>query len=93
MFITEEDKLKTAYHEGGHTLMSLFTKESTPLHKVTILPRGGALGFTSFVPETDKLNYTKRGMIASIDVAMGGRVAEEIHLGNAEISTGCSNDL
>ncbi|KAL4460263.1 hypothetical protein ABPG74_000014 [Tetrahymena malaccensis] len=93
MFVTDEDKLKTAYHEGGHTITALLTKESTPLHKVTILPRGSALGFTSFVPETDKLNLTKKGMIASIDVAMGGRVAEEIYYGNQEITTGCINDL
>ena len=78
----------TAYHEGGHTLTALLTEGATPLHKVTILPRGGALGFTSMIPETDKFNYTKKTMIASIDVAMGGRAAEELVYGNDEITTG-----
>jgi len=58
MFITEEDKIKTAYHEGGHTLISLLTKESTPLHKVTILPRGGALGFVRFLRLNKKRKLT-----------------------------------
>ena len=78
----------TAYHEGGHTVTALLTEGAVPLHKVTILPRGGALGFTSMIPETDRLNYTKKSMIASIDVAMGGRAAEELFLGNEEITTG-----
>lgn len=93
MFITEKDKLLTAYHEGGHTIAALLTKGATPLHKVTILPRGSALGFTSMIPETDRLNYTKRSLLASIDVAMGGRAAEELFFGNDEITTGCSSDL
>ncbi len=93
MLISDKDKLITAYHEGGHTLTALLTQGATPLHKVTILPRGGALGFTSMIPETDRLNYTKKSMIANIDVAMGGRAAEEIFLGNDEITTGCSSDL
>eukprot|EP00335_Anophryoides_haemophila_P000315 CAMPEP_0204821760 /NCGR_PEP_ID=MMETSP1018-20131115/131201_1 /ASSEMBLY_ACC=CAM_ASM_000518 /TAXON_ID=46462 /ORGANISM="Anophryoides haemophila, Strain AH6" /LENGTH=105 /DNA_ID=CAMNT_0051947433 /DNA_START=1199 /DNA_END=1516 /DNA_ORIENTATION=- len=93
MMITDKDKLITAYHEGGHTIAALLTEGATPLHKVTILPRGGALGFTSMIPETDRLNYTKRSMIASIDVAMGGRAAEELFLGNDEITSGCSSDL
>ena len=83
----------TAIHEGGHTITAMLTEGATPLHKVTILPRGGALGFTSFIPETDRLNYTKKTMIAQIDVAMGGRAAEEIFYGNDEISTGTINYL
>ena len=83
----------TAIHEGGHTITAMLTEGATPLHKVTILPRGGALGFTSFIPETDRLNYTKKTMIAQIDVAMGGRAAEEIFYGNDEISTGTMNYL
>ncbi|KAL4508266.1 hypothetical protein ABPG72_003570 [Tetrahymena utriculariae] len=93
MFITEEDKRTTAIHEGGHTIAALLTDGATPLHKVTILPRGGALGFTSMIPETDKLNHTKKSMIAMIDVAMGGRAAEDIFIGNDQITTGCSSDL
>lgn len=64
MLITDKDKLMTAIHEGGHTITAMLTEGATPLHKVTILPRGGALGFTSFIPETDRLNYTKKTMIA-----------------------------
>ena len=82
MLISEKDKLMTAYHEGGHTLAALFTEGATKLHKVTILPRGPALGFTSMIPESDKYNLTKKEIIASIDVAMGGRAAEEIIYGN-----------
>ena len=62
--VTDKDKLITAYHEGGHALVSLLTEGSVPLNKVTILPRGGALGFTSMVPESDTLSYTKKGIIA-----------------------------
>lgn len=93
LVVSDEDKLMTAYHEGGHALISLLTEGSTPLHKVTILPRGGALGFTSMIPEKDQLNMTKKSMKASIDVAMGGRAAEELFIGNDEITTGCSGDL
>jgi ATP-dependent metalloprotease len=109
MLISDENKLLTAYHEGGHALISLLTEGATPLHKVTILPRGGALGFvifmlnlqTSMVPKDDNMNMTKKSMIASIDVAMGGRAAEDLFVGNNEvqiiinfqISTGCSSDL
>lgn len=93
MLISQKDKELTAYHEGGHALTALLTEGSTPIHKVTILPRGGALGFTSLIPETDQLNLTKKMILAQIDVAMGGRAAEELLFGNQEISTGCSNDL
>ncbi|EGR31772.1 metalloprotease m41 ftsh, putative [Ichthyophthirius multifiliis] len=93
MFITEEDKKCTAIHESGHTIAALLTPGSVPLHKVTILPRGGALGFTSMIPETDKHNNSKKNMIAFIDVAMGGRAAEDLFMGNDQITTGCSNDL
>lgn len=64
LLVSDKDKLITAYHEGGHTLTALLTEGATPLHKVTILPRGGALGFTSMIPETDRFNYTKKTMIA-----------------------------
>jgi len=93
MVVSDKDKLITAYHEGGHALTSLLTDGATPLNKVTILPRGGALGFTSMVPETDMLNYTRKGILASIDVAMGGRAAEELFLGIDEVTSGCSSDL
>ena len=93
MHILDKDKLLTAYHEGGHTLVNLLTQKTNPLHKVTILPRGQALGFTAFLPEEDKYGQTKEELVAFIDVAMGGRVAEEIIYGNDDITTGCSSDL
>lgn len=64
-----------------------------PLHKVTCLPRGGALGFTAMLPKTDPLSVNKMEILAKIDVAMGGKVAEEIFFGDDEVSTGCSSDL
>lgn len=92
--ISEKDKLVTAYHEVGHALTGLLTKGSTPLHKVTILPRGGALGFTAFVPNSDQqVSMSARNYISQIDVAMGGRAAEDIFFGDSEISSGSGNDL
>jgi len=93
MYIEEKDKLMTAYHEGGHTLVSLLTPGAIPLHKVTILPRGGALGFTSMVPENDITSQTSKEILAFIDVALGGRVAEELIYGDKKITTGCSSDI
>jgi ATP-dependent metalloprotease len=69
------------------------TEGANPLHKVNILPRDGALVFTSMIPETDRLNYTKKSMITDIDVAIRGRVTEELLFGNDEITTGCYSDL
>ena len=93
MYIEEKDKLMTAYHEGGHTLVSLLTEGAVPLHKVTILPRGPALGFTSMVADKDTYSQTSKELLAYIDVALGGRVAEELFYGNENITTGCSSDL
>ena len=78
---------------GGHALVSLLTEGAVPLHKVTILPRGPALGFTSMVPEKDELSQSKKQLLAAIDVAMGGRVAEELLLGPDDYTTGWSSDL
>ncbi|KAJ1343485.1 hypothetical protein BSLG_001927 [Batrachochytrium salamandrivorans] len=74
--ITEESKKLTAYHEGGHTLAALYTTGAMPIHKVTVIPRGNALGVTVQLPEADKNTHTKRELIAMLDVCMGGRVAE-----------------
>ena len=76
MYVSKEDKLMTAYHEIGHAITSLMTPGASTLHKVTILPRGGALGFTALVPERENLTQNKKSIIAHIDVCMGGRVAE-----------------
>lgn len=79
--ITEKDKLMTAYHEGGHTLVALYTPFATPLESVTVVPRGNALGITLMLPEMDKHSHTLSEYKARIDVAMGGRVAEELIYG------------
>ena len=92
MIISDEDKRVTAYHEAGHALVALLTPEdSDPVHKVTIIPRGMALGLTQTLPIEDRLNYTKAQIYAVIRYAMGGRAAEEIVFDH--FSTGASNDL
>lgn len=93
MIVSDKDKYLTAYHEGGHTLVNLLTMGALPLHKVTILPRGPALGYTAFLPDKDLHSTTREQILANIDVALGGRIAEEIIYGNDEITTGCSSDL
>lgn len=93
MHVSEKDKLMTAYHEGGHTLINLLTDGTLPLHKVTILPRGPALGFTAMLPDKDYHSQTRKEIIARIDVALGGRIAEELIYGNEKITTGCSSDM
>ena len=92
MVITPEEKEMTAYHEAGHALVAYFSKESkTSLYKVTILPRGQALGITSFLPEIDKHSYSVRDYLAMIDRAMGGKVAEEIVYGHDLVTSGVSS--
>ena len=91
LIMTDEDKRATAYHEGGHALVALLTPEADPVHKVTIIPRGMALGVTMTMPEEDRFNLTKEQMIAQIKHAMGGRAAEKLVLDY--LSTGASNDL
>ena len=94
ILMTDFEKKVTAYHEAGHTLVRLNLPEDThPLHKVTILPRGRALGITWSLPETDKYQQTKREAIAEIKCAMGGRAAEELVFQNANVTSGCSNDF
>lgn len=89
--ITPKDKEITAYHEVGHALVAHYEKDSDPLHKVTIIPRGMALGITMTLPEEDHLNLTKSQLLARIKVLLGGRIAEEIVFG--DITTGAQNDL
>lgn len=91
--IQEKDKLMTAYHEGGHTLVAMMTPGSTPLYKATIMPRGHALGITFMLPEIDKVSETKKELMAQIDVAMGGKVAEELIYGADNVTTGASSDI
>ncbi|KAI9882662.1 MAG: hypothetical protein M1823_005588 [Watsoniomyces obsoletus] len=91
--IQEKDKLMTAYHEGGHTLVALFTEGSDTLYKATIMPRGQALGITFQLPEIDKVSQTKAEMLAQIDICMGGKVAEELVYGPDNVTSGASSDI
>ena len=91
--MSPESKKLTAYHEGGHALVALFTEGSMPLHKVTIIPRGQALGVTVQLPDGDQTSVTKKELNARLDVCMGGRAAEELIFGQENITTGASSDL
>ncbi len=91
LIMTDEDKRATAYHEAGHALVAMLTPEADPVHKVTIIPRGMALGVTMTLPAEDRFNLTKDQMVAQIKHAMGGRAAEKLVLDY--FSTGASNDL
>ena len=88
-----EDRKLTAFHEGGHALVALYTEDATPLHKATIIPRGSALGLVSQVPDKDEYSATKQALLARMDVAMGGRVAEELLFGPEQVTTGASSDF
>ena len=90
LVVPEKERLMTAYHEGGHALIAILNSNSVPLHKVTIMPRGETLGQTSFLPEMDILSHDKKQMLANIEVAMGGKVAEELVYGPDSVSAGCS---
>ncbi len=89
--MTDEEKRLTAYHEGGHTLVGLLLEHADPVHKVTIIPRGRAGGYMLSLPKEDRSYRTRSELIDRIKVALGGRVAEEVVLG--EISTGASSDI
>jgi cell division protease FtsH len=91
LIITEEEKKVTAYHEAGHALLAALVPYSDPLHKVTIIPRGMALGLTQQLPDEEKHNWTKDALDARIAVFMGGRIAEEMTF--RQITTGAQNDL
>src|SRR3981189_864116 len=91
MILSDEEKRNTAYHEAGHALVAAMTPGADPVHKVTIIPRGMALGLTMQLPEADKHTYTKSYLEGMLAVLMGGRSAEEIFLGH--ITTGAGNDI
>jgi cell division protease FtsH len=91
LILTEEEKKVTAYHEAGHALVAAKLPNSDPLHKVTIIPRGMALGVTMQLPIDDKHNYTKEYLETEIAIMMGGRIAEEMFL--SQMSTGAGNDI
>jgi ATP-dependent metalloprotease len=92
-YLDEKAKLATAYHEGGHALVALYTVGAMPLHKVTCVPRGHALGYTAQLPENDRTSISYREYLAEIDVSMGGRVAEEIIYGAENVTSGASSDI
>ncbi|MDF1580458.1 MAG: ATP-dependent zinc metalloprotease FtsH [Desulfuromonadales bacterium] len=91
MVITEDEKKVTAYHEAGHAVVALFLPDADPVHKVSIIPRGRAMGITMYLPREEKYNQSKEGLQAHICTLMGGRIAEDLLLGS--ITTGASNDI
>ncbi len=93
MVMTEEEKRMTAYHEGGHALVTLNVPAADPLHKVTIIPRGRALGLTMQLPERDKYSMSFEQMTSRLAILYGGRVAEELIYGREKITSGASNDI
>ena len=91
--MTEEEKRLTAYHEAGHAVVGYLTPEHDPIYKVSIIPRGRALGITMFLPERDSVSVSKRKLESQISSLYGGRIAEEIYAGSDGITTGASNDI
>ena len=91
MIISEKDKKITAWHEAGHALVAMLTEECDPVHKVTIIPRGPALGLTQMLPKEDRLNWNKKAVLDRIAMAMGGRIAEELQFN--EITSGAKSDI
>jgi len=93
MVMTEKDKIMTAYHEAGHAILGRLLPDHDPVYKVSIIPRGRALGVTMFLPEEDKVSYSRRYLLSRITSAYGGRIAEEMFFGADGVSTGASNDI
>ena len=93
MVMTDEEKKLTAFHEAGHALIGLSMPQSDPLHKVTIIPRGRALGITMNLPERDRLSHSVQWCISRLAMMFGGRVAEELIFGKDNVTTGASNDI
>src|SRR5476649_1812643 len=93
MVMSEDEKMLTAYHEAGHAIVGLCVPDHDPVHKVTIIPRGRALGVTMFLPQADRYNYTRQYLESKISSLFGGRLAEEIIFGVSKVTTGASNDI
>ncbi|MGH6960331.1 MAG: ATP-dependent metallopeptidase FtsH/Yme1/Tma family protein, partial [Dongiaceae bacterium] len=93
MVMSEDEKKLTAYHEAGHAIVGLSVPDHDPVYKVTIIPRGRALGVTMFLPEEDRYSYSKQRLNSSICSLFGGRIAEEIVFGPEKVTTGASNDI
>ncbi len=93
MVMNEDEKKLTAYHEAGHAIVGLSVPSHDPVYKVTIIPRGRALGVTMFLPEEDRYSYSKERLESSISSLFGGRLAEELIFGSEAVTTGASNDI
>jgi cell division protease FtsH len=93
LVMTEQEKLLTAYHEGGHAIVALNVKASDPVHKATIIPRGRALGMVMQLPEGDRLSHTYEQLTSRLAIIMGGRVAEELVFGREKVTSGASDDI
>jgi cell division protease FtsH len=93
MVLSEDERRVTAFHEAGHAVVALRVPGLDPLHKVTIVPRGRALGITASLPEEDRHNYTKEWLEGQLTMLFGGRVAEEMVFGSSKITTGAGNDI
>ena len=91
LVMTEDEKMNTAYHESGHAVVAKLVPKSDPVHKVTIIPRGRALGLTMQLPEQDRYAYDKQYLLSRIAVLFGGRIAEELFMN--QMTTGASNDF
>ncbi len=93
MVMSDKEKLNTAYHEAGHAIVGRIVPEHDPVYKVSIIPRGRALGVTMFLPEEDRYSHSRRHIVSQICSLFGGRIAEEMTLGKEGITTGASNDI
>ncbi|MCR9192463.1 MAG: ATP-dependent zinc metalloprotease FtsH [Gammaproteobacteria bacterium] len=93
MVMSEDEKKLTAYHEAGHAIVGLLVPEHDPVYKVSIIPRGRALGVTMFLPEQDRYSYTRRRLESQLASLYGGRIAEELIFGADSVTTGASNDI
>ncbi len=93
MVMSEEEKKLTAYHESGHAIVGRLVPDHDPVYKVSIIPRGRALGVTMFLPEDDRYSYSKRRLESQLSSLFGGRVAEELIFGAERVTTGASNDI
>ncbi|MDT8398861.1 MAG: ATP-dependent zinc metalloprotease FtsH, partial [Pseudomonadales bacterium] len=93
MVMSDKEKLNTAYHEAGHAIVGRLVPEHDPVYKVSIIPRGRALGVTMFLPEEDRYSHSKQSILSQICSLYGGRIAEEMTLGSEGVTTGASNDI
>jgi len=93
MVMSDAEKKLTAYHEAGHAIVGLSVPDHDPVYKVSIIPRGRALGVTMFLPEEDRYSFSKRRLMSQISSLFGGRIAEELIFGADSVTTGASNDI